>query len=248
MKLCVIAPISHLHLMNEGDMYFVLAQLAHMSDTYLEFIKKRPKDMYAIMDNGVYEKYAQKEEIIPDVDIILDLATEMKIDELVAIDEPFDSERTLESTKRFKKVVELAKDIKNTSNFKVMGVPHGSYLGDYLNCARHLSEIVDTLGISVLYHRQYYRDIALSQFHYYEELKDKELHILGLDNAHEILLLHELQVNIRSVDCSLPITLAKHHYCIHDTPVRMERVNLLGDDFDELIAKSNIQALKWWMR
>ncbi len=173
------------------------------TEKYREFaIRSR---MYKWMDNGAFElgKSISTAEL-------LDLADTIGVDEIVAPDRPRVPDDSFEMTQTF---FEELVDLGVVGKYKIHVVPHGGDLYEYSEYFKKCLQLgPDVVGFSILdlwkwkplwrpyvIHSLYNSDLMRASVQY---------HLLGLDDPLELYLYGGIP--IRSVDCSLPISMA---YC-----------------------------------
>jgi hypothetical protein len=197
MKLCIIPPVGNLSLSYHGDAFFTLADLALQNDRYTMFFRNL-KDQLVIMDNGAYELGHPLLH-----DDLLQAGREMKVNEIVLPDIPLKQAETVQATYLFWQ--SLSDDEKK--EFKWMFVPQGT---NPFEMKQTYDKIIgldihpNTVGMSILWDKStlFKRRDAWRGFAAIDGL---DIHLLGLDDPAELLCYNK---RIRSVDCSLPISLA----------------------------------------
>ena len=153
MKLCIIAPISHLHLASYGSgIHMALTHLALKSDEYVKAYQRfKNKGEYLILDNSAFEMEQQGKGLDPEP--VLKAAKRIGVDEVIATDVLLDGDATVASTREF---------IKQYNNFfseeirlgrpvpKIMAVPQGKTVEEWIDCYMRLIALegVNVLGFS----------------------------------------------------------------------------------------------------
>jgi len=236
MKVAVIPPIAHKELSLLGDIVFLLAHELKDNGEAIDFYSKVEK--YKMLDNGAFEL---KRSI--SWDDVLDVAREARVNEVVLPDFPYEHPRkTIDASMEALSVVSDSE----RKQFKFMFVPHGRTPSEYLACFRIGVRLdVDVIGFSIIdlwKESVRLRPFIVQLLHSCGELTDeKEYHLLGLDDVSELLLYRG--INIRSVDTSLPFTVAGHDKILQPFQPKFERVEKLLPHQIEL-AKMNVQILK----
>lgn len=203
MKFCIIAPDSHLELSDYGSAYFLIANRCR-NNGYLNFYLQRNKNKLTIIDNGAFEQ-----EKPVHTDELLNFAKWLNVDEIVAPDLPKQPKQSLKLTLDFLDSLSVTEQ----KRFKIQVVPHGKTYEEYKKNTRKLvKREVETIGFSIIdlwKNWEWIRPFVVhSLLHEIPELKKKELHLLGLDCLAELYTYQN--ACIRSVDTSLPISLAFH--------------------------------------
>jgi len=191
MKLALIPPDGALFFARQGDIHFILQQRCK-NRKYREFYKRETK--WKIIDNGAYEGI-----LFPPWEDYIEIAKEVEADVVILYDYPFDRKSTLNSFR----------EQHLTSGLKEMAVPHGKTPLEWVKTYRDIARLEpDIIGLSVLIEKRWRcrRDLIryLVKKNWWCETIDH--HLLGLDQYSELYHYHDL--NIKSVDTSLPFTLA----------------------------------------
>ena len=229
MKAAVIAPTPHLELSDEGDYYFVLGHRAMTDEKYLQYYVDNVAQKKILLDNGAFELDTS----IP-TDVLLDMAKILNADEVVAPDFPMHGEESYNMAKDFLSVV--------PKGMQIIVLPHGRDVPEFIKYYnRVLARLsADVIGFSVLFHKHTGLRPHLIRYLQQNDMfaYDTEHHLFGLDSLAELVLIN----NIRSVDCSLPISIAKAGYQLMFmvNPPEHKRV----DDTDVLSEKEYDQALE----
>lgn len=243
MDLCVIAPLHHLDLTKLGDMHFIIANWALEYPEYADFYRR--EKLFKIMDNGAFEEGKPLDD-----EKILEAAKIVKADEVVVPDQPDDPEYSLELTKDFFTV--LSKD--EIKQYRWQVVPHGKTISEYILNLTTLAmrcEFTDTIGLSILdLYKWNYRLRPLLMDTILQLVPASiQLHLLGLDEFIEVWS-YSLQTKkrLRSVDTSLPITLASRLQSLSEHPEKhdFKRVSFLPklNCAQQYQARVNIRHLK----
>jgi len=216
-KIAFIPPVRHINLVELGDYAFILAQQAQKHPEIIEYYKQYTG--FKILDNGAFEAVALKElpQCLP-FDVCMDLAKEMTVDEVVLPDYPYEGKKTFEENKELLESISL----KEKRMFRLMHVPHGRSVLEYVDWYMAALELdVDTIGFSILDlwkqpGMERMRPFVVHYLRVNHLLPPKfEYHLLGLDMPFELQCYSK--VTIRSVDTSMPFTLAAYDQFV--TPI-----------------------------
>ena len=176
MKLSIIAPIQDLELSKRlSNYYMVLSWLALEQPNYCQFykdIKKNDKKSFIILDNGA----AENKPI--DGRQLIELAQEMKVDELVLPDAYGDGNKTTVLSNEFiDNHIKLIKKMK----LLLMGVVQGTTKEEFLRCYDNFlnNNNIKTIGIGYrnLLH-PFLREMEQFSHNYWEELGIKDVRYL----------------------------------------------------------------------
>jgi len=169
-----------------------------------------------MLDNGAFELGKSIA-----TDQLIEVAKEIKADEVVAPDYPM---RGLES-------YNMAKDFCSIAPYKmkIVVLPHGENAAEYYYFYTKVVELerANVIGFSVLFHKNY-KQLRPHVVNLLIKKKvfdtSKEHHLFGLDSLAELWLYDSKY--IRSVDTSLPISMAhsRGNFSICDNPAEHERV------------------------
>lgn len=187
-KFCAISPLNHLDLMLQGDMIFALAHLFIQNSSYREFIHDcKDKGWYIIMDNGAAEYSLVKS------DILLQICKDLRPSEVICPDSLFNKNETLAN-------LDFARDVKLfiSPDIKVMGVPQGVDVCEWLSCYKEMLEdsYIDVIGLSKISVPHCFlgskndEDIMESRHLCFKILRSsklikKPIHLLGAGNPNE---------------------------------------------------------------
>lgn len=144
MKLAMIAPIPHLK--EYADVYkskyhLILSHLCFTDPSYKKFyIKLKSQDPrhFIILDNG-----ANEGEMIKGFDLV-NLGTEIGVDEIIAPDKYAEAELTITETNSF---IDTWYSVCKKAGIKIMGVPQGNTKEEFLRCYK---EFIDNPNISTI--------------------------------------------------------------------------------------------------
>lgn len=172
MKAATILPADYLFLTEEDDYHMCLAHLIGEDKKYTNFYKKIGQDpnKFLIMDNGVIEGDPRP------IEEIVQKALSVGADEIILPDVFMNMAETLD------KSYEALQKVRNDfPNLRVMVVPQGESLEEWLECARiMLTWDIDTIGIpKVLVHLEG-RDGRLNALEELgHSLRGLDIHLLG---------------------------------------------------------------------
>ena len=252
MKVATIVPQNYLYLTKNDDYFMCLGHLINEPgmESYTSFFRRRSAEgNYVIMDNGVIEGNQRP------IEELLEKAKAVGAAEMILTDVFCDREATLEA---------IAKDmeyLKNVRHPKVMLVPQGKNIDDWVLCAQQL---IRDYGTSVVYGVPKVlvkfggRDGRLSAIASLIEVcpvaKHCTFHLLGCwKSPLEVTMLAKLssQVykklewpNIRGVDSAMPFVYARAGRLLNSSdrpdsaPIDFKRTKV-----NELLLRINIH--KW---
>ncbi|RLE67027.1 MAG: hypothetical protein DRJ38_00205 [Thermoprotei archaeon] len=203
-----------------GTMHFVVPDNELLYDYYTA------SDKFKMIDNGAYELGRP----LPDEEFVY-LAAQIDADEMVAPDVLMDGERSLELTKHF---LESYKP----SWCRVCAVPQGRNPEEFIEYYGKVAKLdVDTIGLPIWLQKKFGARFAV-----FSKLRKKNLlrrdvahHLLGLDDFNE--LKQYPKGAIRSVDTSLPLTLAYHKVERPVDGLSRVPVNARFDGFQHFLAR-----------
>jgi len=224
MKVCLIPPKNYLHYADYGDMYFIVPQNADPS-----FFASRRK--YKILDNGTYEQGQPL-----DVDSLLAMAKTLQVDEIILPDVMLNKNRTVELIEGFLGTVK--------KTFVYAAVPQGKNLREWIECYVEFSKRpeIDVLCIPIWLQKLH--GMRPGVVYYLQKKKlwshTKDHHLIGLDSLGELYCYGSW---IRSVDTSLPFSVAQRGLLSFLEPSGILRVDLQFASLDEDFVFLNIQNL-----
>lgn len=175
MKLAVITPIPHLEESYKySNIYMVLGHLLK-NPVYRDFynnLRTNDPNSYVLCDNSANEGYMLKGQEL------LDLATSVKANEIIAPDKYHDAETTMNETFNFLNEF-YEKDI--AGNFNVMAVPQGNTIEEYLKCYEAFvsDKRINVLGIG-------YRNLIPALMQQIFDMTDEML--LAIPNIEELTM------------------------------------------------------------
>jgi len=202
MQYYTIPPFAHLDFDLEAHHYLTVAQWVEQKEDLFTFYKKRiGEGAKVILDNGVHEF----REPYP-VEKYLDMAKELGVETIVAPDKWGEADWTVNLVLDFMDV--LSKEDK--SRFKIMGVPHGETLIDFVDCYYKLQLYCDIIGLAKDEWRDesgYIRPFMTWKLDW--AINKPKFHLLGLNHTKELWLCNpETTV---SFDTSMPYKAAMMH-------------------------------------
>lgn len=202
MKIAFISPICALNQISSlGDIEFCLAPYCKDTKYKQYFIDAKKKGRYIIMDNGIAE-----DNLISNKELV-ELAIEMKADELVIPDKIGDYKRSYEQKISF---LEEYYDILHKNNIKTQGVIQGKTFHEYLKAFLDLEEDkrVDVIGLPFRMNYCQFNETTKDENHMWNRLmfleyikSYKPMHLLGNNLPTELLCITNPQV--RSCDSKL---------------------------------------------
>jgi len=194
-KVALIAPDSMIHWAEKGSMYFILTRVVDNKELRKFFASQKK---YKMLDNGVYETGFPLAG-----DELLQVAREVKADEVVAPDFFQQRQPTFEATKDF---IDCCNPKKQ--GFKVCAVPQAKDPLEFIEAYKQMKELeVDVLAIPIWLQKFYRARPAVVGYLRKKKIWDetKEHHLLGLDGIGELYAYEP--GTFRSVDTSLPFSL-----------------------------------------
>ncbi len=201
-KLAFIAPTCALEEISTlGDIEFCLAPYCKDPKYKQYFIDQKKKGRFIIMDNGVAE-----DNLISNEELV-ELAIEMKVDELIIPDEIGNYEKT---TKMKEKFLEDYYNILQLNGIKLQSVIQGEIIYDYIKAILDLEEDdrIDVIGIPFRINYCQFNDTTKEENRTWNRLMfldyvniDKPIHLLGNNLPCE--LLWSINSNVRSCDSKL---------------------------------------------
>lgn len=198
MQVAVITSTPDVQLSEEGDFYFVLAQRVREDIAYRNFFTNfRDRLKFVLLDNGAFELTKSLR-----TDLLLDIAKEIDTNEIVAPDYPMHG---IESYKMLIDFISVC-----PKKYRIVALPHGKNVEEFVHYYKLVAKQpeVSVIGLSVLFQKA-----TGLRPHVYQYLKKCNLfaesthhHLFGLDALTELWCYSSN--DIRSVDCSLPVSLA----------------------------------------
>lgn len=257
MKFYCIPPNNHLDLMDQGDRFFCLAHLYIQNERYKRHflaLRNRSPKVWITLDNGAAEHSLVTEEVL------LNITSELKPDEVIAPDVLFNKEETL---KNFKSFVQKMYNKGLLSHTSIFACPQGSTKEEWKECYYQMvvSPFVKCVGLSKIAVPKCWNDvegdkmIGASRNQCVRELIDKHwlikpLHLLGMGEHDEFeFYLNNKVQNIRSSDSCYTTLAAMNNIDFEKgdntripTPHWYFDVTLTEDQIT--LAKKNINYLK----
>ncbi len=202
MKLAFISTINSLeHISNLGDIEFCLAPYCLKYPEYKEyFVNQRKKGRYVILDNGIAEN------ILISTEDMINLAIEMKVNEIIIPDKIGDCKHTqLQRQAILKKYY----DVLCKNHIKIQSVIQGKTLYEYLQEVLTLEEDkrIDVIGIPFRIEYTNFNNTTKEENHMFNRLMflyfvsiRKPIHLLGNNLPIELILVPSY---VRSCDSKL---------------------------------------------
>jgi len=207
MKFYAIPPNKHLELMHNGDRFFALAHHYLNNSDYRKYfltIRRYNPTSFITLDNGAAE------ESLVDDDLLLDVVSELRPNEVIAPDVLFDKEQTIINFDKFVKKLQN-RNLDTYTN--VFACPQGSTKGEWLDCYQRmvLHPLVKCIGLSKIAVPKCWNDVTGDQMigksrnECVQDLKTrgillKPLHLLGMGEHTEFD--YYLQNNIQQIRSS----------------------------------------------
>lgn len=193
MDICVIPPLKHLDLMNQGNRIFALAQLWKQDQNYREFIAaQKSLGKWIIMDNGAgdFDTTTTTEDLIQ-------IVRQLMPSEIIPLDVLYNKEATIYNLERF---IELLNAHNLLGQISIFAVPQGKTKQEWLECYNYMLNHphVDVIGLSKITIPHIYKtgthDTGIMEARHllYHDLKQqnllhKPLHCLGAGDPREFL-------------------------------------------------------------
>jgi hypothetical protein len=229
MDIAFIAPKSLAEETVVGNYYFLLPQ------TITQFHKEEDKK-FKMLDNGAYEGSTSS------IDDLLKLAKEYGVDEIVAPDILKDYKKTFDLT-----VPALEKIYRAQLDAAI--VPQGKDINEWILCYRQMIELknVRTICIPKWLGRQRPFVIAHLMKNNLWKPQQFEYHLFGLDYVEELDVYRRMGAQLRSVDTSMPFTLAANGMKVgYFTTTENKRVSFQATftEAQRKLANENMQVLR----
>jgi len=257
MKFYCIPPNKHLNMMDYGDRYFALCHHYINDKEYRNYflkLRKNVPDAFITLDNGAAEESLVTE------DVLLEVVTELKPNEVIAPDVLFDKKFTLNNFYSFVKKIESNGMLRHTSLF---ACPQGKTKYEWLECfaAMQSCPYVTCIGLSKIAVPKCWNNatndvlIGLSRNQCVQELNNKNLvnkplHLLGMGEHNEFDYYLDNKIsNIRSSDSCYTILAAINGIKFSDgittrIPTTNEYFNKTLTRDEQTLARLNIEYLK----
>lgn len=228
MKAATIVPVEYLDLIRDEDYHMCLAHLIEKDAEYTKFYAEigRAEGKYLIMDNGVIEGNPRP------IEEIVRKAILVGADEIVLPDVFRDMNATLELSYEALQYVKM-----DFPNLKVMAVPQGNSLNEWLDCAMAMIDWdIDCIGVPKVLVHLGGRDGRLEVLERLgNRLRGLEIHLLGCwQTPLEVLLIDKyvkegLIRPVRGVDSAIAYVYAREGESITD----MDRPNSMAINFSD---------------
>ena len=175
----------------------ILAHLCKNNKDYLDYYNKTQKFReFTLLDNGAAEASQINDEAL------IEMVKAVKPTVVIAPDEIFDGEKTIEKTNAFITKIKAAVPM-----VKLMAVPHGKTEEEYINTYRYFDENpnIDWIGVSKFVNVKPFTD-RITCFLKLMENKiqfNKPIHVLGCNNPVEISFVNKIGA-VKSIDSCIP--------------------------------------------
>lgn len=213
MQVATILPQQYLSLIRQENYHMCLANLIGTPgmEAYTEFYTEQGfnKNSYLIMDNGLIEGNPRP------IEELIHKAQYLHADEFILPDVFRDSKATLEA-------IQAAYELGKNSGIKMMAVPQGNTLNEWLSCACEIIgnfREINVIGIPKVLVDIAGRDGRLIAINLLAEqspvLRHKEIHLLGCwQTPLELLFIDKAQrkgiiPKVRGVDSAIPYVYAR---------------------------------------
>ena len=236
MKTIHISPYAHLGLA-EQDMHLLIAPFLNDNEAYKEFYQKLPESHYTILDNGAFEKGSA----CPD-EMLIELAKELNVNEVVAPDIMMDGPGTTGRTQEFFDIMSS----KEYRNFKWQFVLQGKNIVELTECYMDNFEMVwtDVIAFPKWLDTKWNGIRAELTKRWIPEIWDhSDVHLLGLTSPRTLM---ECDPRVRSCDSSLAFRAATTNLYMRKDTSDMTSMdwNLTLSKRQQLIATQNIKFLQ----
>jgi len=202
MKIAFITTTNSLNQISSlGDIEFCLAPYCKDIKYKQYFIDAKKKGRYIIMDNGIAE-----DNLISNKNLV-NLAIEMKVNEIIIPDKIGDFNHTLKAKNKF---LEQYYDVLHQNNIKIQGVMQGNAFHEYLKAFLDLEKDkrIDVIGLPFRMNYCQFNETTKDENHmwnrimFLEYIKSyKPMHLLGNNLPQELMCITNPQV--RSCDSKL---------------------------------------------
>lgn len=239
MKAATIVPTAYLGLIQNDDYHMCLGHLVGKDKAYTDFYAEMGKDpnKYVIMDNGAAEQNRRP------IEELVEKAKICNAQEIILPDELMDTETTLNLS------YQALEYVRSHSKLKVMAVPQGETLEEWLDCALvMIGWDIDCLGIpKILTRVAEHRDARLQALtlldHYTRGL---DIHLLGCwSTPIEITMIERAACNksilpVRGVDSSIAYVYAREGILISQAERPSGAIDFKAKDADVSLLQENI--------
>ena len=240
MKVATILPTNYLDIIEDRPYHMALAHLVGKDQEYTEFYRQQAeKGNYVILDNGVIETGKPM-----NIMQLVTCAKKIAADEIILPDVFQDDEATLNNACE---AIPIARH--ELPGVKLMAVPQGKTLEEWVDCARMLLEMdIDVLGIPKVLTKMAGRDgrlMALLELG--NLLRGIEVHLLGCwENPIECTVIEKASQAgrirpVRGVDSGIAYVYAREGMLITDGPRPSGDIHFDAKDADREKLIRNIE-------
>ena len=236
MNVAFIAGRHGLELSSYGDMYLVSASEILKHKENIDFYRKRSNNKYLILNS---DGLKQEE--------ILELAKELRVDEIIAPYVLFDRSQTL------KNILDFVYSFDKPNEYNIMAVPQGKNKKEYLNSfdELHGEYEIDRIGLCAEIIKKCFkgRNLAESRWNAIQDimcgLTSKPIHLMGCEEPREIVRIQQKYGAFwfTTVDSSTPYTLGLKGLCFKDNGTQPNNTELNKVNFNikpSIINQNNI--------
>ncbi len=235
-----------------GGYHLILASLAKASLSYCAFYRSLvDKGEFVILDNDAYE-----EGVGASFETLRSLNEAIHPSEIILPDVLTSGSETYRKSELTR--VAFRSEHHMSSYPKFMGVPHGSTIAEWSECARGLLNIgVDSLGMARMYGEEppglvpYLEELNDMVMRHYWERPPIPVHLLGwsdrLDALSEVANMPYMEgIYLRGVDSSKPLTYAFYNAQIGSYYLGRPEGYFTMDNtsFEEVLVKYNFQVFR----
>lgn len=244
MQLATILPTHYLHLIEGRPYHMALAHLVGKDTAYTEFYKRQVVEhkSFVLMDNGVIEGAPQP------IEVVCKRAELINATEIILPDVFKSCEETLEKTYA---AIDFVK--KNYPHLKMMAVPQGQSVEEWLECANIMLDWdIDTIGIPKVLTSLGGRDARLQVLAQLNEdcpkqMKSVETHLLGCwENPIECTMVAKAVqqgdlLPVRGCDSAIAYVYARDNMLITQGPRPSGAIDFGAKDAEESCLLENIE-------
>lgn len=244
MKLATILPTHYLDMIEGNTYHMALAHLVGKDKEYTDFYRRQVDvfNSFVIMDNGVIEGEQQS------IEAICKKAELIHASEIILPDVFMGCDATLDSTHAAMEYVK-----KNYPHLKMMGVPQGKDIDEWVNCAEVMLDWdIDSIGIPKVLTKLEGRDarlqaLAILNECYPKQMKTVEVHLLGCwENPIELAMIAKAEQQgdispVRGCDSAIAYVYARDNMLITQGPRPSGEIHFDAKDADRECLKSNIE-------
>lgn len=242
MKPATILPTPYLSLIKDEQYHMCLAHLIGKDEVYTEFYKNIGKDTekYLIMDNGVIEGDQRP------IEELVKKALMLQADELILPDVFLDKDATLA------KSYYALNYVKGNFPIKIMAVPQGKNLDEWLECAIAMIDWdIDCIGVPKVLTKIVGRDGRLEALKCLgNKLRGLDIHLLGCwTTPIEATLIERAVKNeeirpVRGIDSAIAYVFSRAGILISDSDRPSGHIDFSAHDADTELLKKNIKMWK----